>query len=477
MNQALASGETKRINNAEENLKKKFNKLRGGIRLPNGDAIQMDEQTYNGTSIGNAYEASNVFDPSVAGRETQVERMETLKADRPEGFSDRPRPTGPTPDAAKEIRPIILGAGNNGFEGNQSGIIDAANNDAAQYDALAGNLSMSSVTRFSKDMMLSGMYGDVGQGYGDKKNEEAAQNIFKASNLLMTEDSPAGKDLRAAYTRALFKMLGHTADFVPSNPDNDYVGWMEQVYNGSMSPDQLIAKIDSDLTAINGRARGGKIFQVIQKANVPGYFVGGRVTNEPKDTHAFQSALNRAKSAIYAYSKAKRLADPTSDVGMRDIDSQQIVFFASPWQQSKRSLLAVPSIDGVGSARVTVVKKAESDLADGSNALPPVAYAYDLPAAFAQKKAGDIFAPLNEALSQNLQASNNPAVKDALAEITKRQEANHQPDMTANPLRRALKQDKTFLSANGKAVGRRWLIEGALMYNFLNPVRNLQFRK
>jgi hypothetical protein len=397
----------------------------------------------------------------------------TIQPEKIEGTPDRPRSGTQQPNATS-IRPAIIGAGNAGFYGDETGVLRASATDPNQYAYVASQLRRGGITDFTKNVMLAGMYGEIGQGFGNPENQKAADDVFKAANLLMTEDSQAGEEMRKAYAITLWNILNKTADFELSMNETDFAREMEAAYD-SGNASSLIAKIEADRDRIAGRASGRKIFQTINNAPYPGYFKSGAPgSRSPQDTYLFQSALNRVKSAASAFGKAKRLNDPGYDLGIKDIDTQQYVFFASPWDTARRSLLAIPSIDSGSGNTAAVLTAAQADKVETDKVLPGTG-PYDIPATYAQLNSGSIFGTLNEAISRAIPSSSNPEIKDVLNQISKRQSANHQKDMSAAQARRARNETNTTLDQNGKDIGRRWVIEGALMWNIMHPTRNLQF--
>jgi hypothetical protein len=257
--------------------------------------------------------------------------------------------------------------------------------------------------------------------------------------------------------------------------ETDFAREMEAAYD-SGNASSLTAKIEADKNRIAGRAAGRGIFVAMDRAPYPGYFKSGAPgSRTPQDTYLFQSALNRVKSAASAFGKAKRLNDPGYDLGIKDIDTQQYVFFASPWDTARRSLLAIPSIDSGSGNTAAVLTAEQANKVETDKVLPANVGPYDIPAAYAQLNSSLIFGTLNETIARAIPSSTNPEVKDVLNQISKRQSANHQKDMSAAQARRARNETNTALDQNGKDVGRRWVIEGALMWNVMHPTRNLQF--
>jgi hypothetical protein len=476
MNSALRFGEKKRITAAEKKLRSAIDKMRSQITLPDGSKIVMSEEAYNQfepNRLRTLYEASASYDPTIAGLETQTMQTTTIQPEKIEGTPDRAR-TGTPPPNATSIRPAIIGAGSTGYYGDETGVLRASTADPNQYAHIAAELRRGKIIDFTKNVMLAGMYGEIGPGFTNADNKAAAENLFKAANLLMTEDSPAGKEMRKAYAISLWNILNKTADFQLSDNETDFAALMEDAYQtGDAS--RLLARIEADKNRIAGRAAGRNIFTAMKRSPYPGYFTTNQATATPQETFLFQSALNRVKSAAVAYAKAKTLPNAGSALGIKDIDTQQYVFFASPWDTSRRSLLAIPSIDSGSGAGAAVLTKAQTDQLEANKQLPTNPMAYDIPATFAQLNSSLIFGTLNEAMGRELPKSTNPQVKDALDDISKRQSANHVKDMSSAQARRARNETNTTLDQNGKDIGRRWVIEGALMWNVMHPTRNLIF--
>lgn len=476
MNQALASGETKRIANAEENLKRKFNKLRGGIRLPNNDVIQMDEKTYNDTSIDNAYEASNVFDPSVAGRETQVERMDTLKADRPEGFSDRPASGTKTPNPTS-IRPVIMGAGGKGFYGDANGVVGAASSTPEQWAHLVMNIANpSAIAAYSKQVMSAGMYGETAGHFTDPANEAAAKKFTKAANRLMLENSPQGKAVRKAYGESFYNMLAKSGEINLAVGAGTFGEMLNTAFETG-DPGPILRLVEGkNLTNILGRFGSSKLYQGINGSTTSGYFRSGK---SPQESYVFLTGIRRVKNLAKAIVAARSQTDAQkdSDIGMQPIGGDNYVFFATPWAppDTLKSLLAIPSVDDggrTGSGGATILDKKQLEDLDNKGQLPTSANPYDIPAAYLLKHSPAIFGPLGETLTQELAASSDDEVKDIIAGITARQKANHRTDMTPAAERRGSPDNNTKLDADAQRVGRRWVTEGQILYNVLFPTRN-----
>ena len=469
MNKALAIGDKARLLKAEKNLRKQINKFRGDFYLPNDYLVQMSEEDYNATNeegIPSFYSQPVGVQLTRPGREARMGQMATIQPEKIEGMQDRSGSDKTKPSTI--IRPIIAGVGGKGFSGSNDGVLQASTTDPAQFNYIASQIK-SNPERFAKSVMSAGLYAEGGGGFGNKDNEDAANAVFKAGNILMTEDSPSGEKVRAAYSGALWDMLQKSADFkLPFLDKASFILAMEKIYDDPTQAKPFLDKIKANEPSIAHNMKTQGQFKAILAASTPGYFKGsGR---DITDAWIYQTSLLRMKNAVKAYSLAKTSANTGSPIGMNPISGERYVFFASPFDVNQKSLLATPSVDnGLGNSAPVLSKEALAKLEEKGE-LPP-AIPYDIPAAKLQYSASSIFNNLNEDLTQAMDESKTPEVKAAVQKISARQTANHQPDMSMAAERAGRDETNTRLDADGKIIGRRWVIEGALIYNILFPTR------
>lgn len=479
MNRALASGETKRMAKAEQNLRRKFDKLRSKFVLPNNEPITMTEEAWRNTSqqaVPRFYDTSQQFDPTIGGVETQASQLTTIQAEKPEGFADRSPGSGPRTPTPTSIRPVILGAGSRGFRGDNSGVMAASATDPTQFDYVASRIgNKANVTEFSKAVMQGGIYGEIGSGFGDAANADVANSMFKGANMLMLENSPAGTKMRKAYGRALREMLANSSAFVLSVPATGGGGFDEMFERAYQTgdPGPILALLNDP--GLVSRFGSSKIFQGLFNSGYVDYFTGP--SSDPKNAKLYKSASLRLANAAKAIARAKSgaLTNPTHPLGMNPIGGEQYVFFASPFPSAttggEKSLLALPAVgSGHTSGSAQVLTKAQTETLRSTGQLPSAA-AYDVPAAMLQLNSGAVFNDLGEQTAQAMNDSADPDVKQVISKITARQVANHKQDMSAAPARIGT-DTNTKLDNDGKEIGRRWFIEGALIYNLFYPVRN-----